>query len=215
MVRGWKLKLINPKDAVVKAVNEGWAFALKDIEDWMESDLTNALINGGFGIQGIRDTAFYNFITSPDGLSQLGIEKGDAHKLLEAYRKSIKVSRNNRLVTLKFGDHARLRLSTPHPYAGIKHLHVQSWMEFVLDGVKAQSGFVPRAKLPESSQKHIRVKSAPGGLMLPQGKSGSSGSWQFPAKLLNYDSDWLKRNAAKIEKAIQQAAIRFLTKRVS
>lgn len=215
MAKGWQLKLIRPTDAIKASVNQGWSLALSDIENWVETDLVNAMVYGGLGIQGIAETSFYRFITSPDGLSQLGIEKSDPPKLLEAYKRSIKASRNNRTVTIKFGNEAQLKLATPHPHAGVQHLHVQSWLEFIVDGVNAESGFVPRVRLPKQIQKNIRVKSAPGGLMLPQGRFGSTGKWRFPTNLINYENKWLKSNAAKIEQAMHNAAIRFLNKRLS
>ena len=215
MVKGWNLRLIRPIDSIKVAVNKAWAQALKDLEGWMERDLINALVNGGFGIQGIKETSFYGFISSPEGLSQLGIEKSDPPKLLEAYRRTFKVSKTNTMLVFKFGDTARLKLATPHPYANNGHLHVQSWLEFIVDGVQAKSGFVPRAKLPKAAQKNIRVKSAPGGLMLPQGKAGSTGAWRFPAQFQKYEVKWFQSNVAKIEKAIQEAMARFLTKRLS
>jgi hypothetical protein len=215
VARGWRLKLIRPVNAVEIAVNKAWALALQDLERWMKDELIEALVTGGFGIQGIQDTAFYRFISSPDGLSQLGIEKSDPLKLLEAYRRTFKVSRNNRLIMLKFGDVARLKLSTPHPYAGIGHLHVRSWLEFIVDGVQAESGFVPRGRLPRGAQNRIRVNSAPGGLMLPRGILGSKGKWRVPKIHTDYDVRWLKRNTPKIEKAIQKAIVRFLNQRLS
>lgn len=215
MPKGWKLKLINPAKAVEVAVNKAWVLALKDLENWMEKDLVNALVHGGFNIEGIGQTDFYKYISSPEGLSELGIEKSDPPKLLNAYKRTFKVAKNNRTLMFKFGDTARLKVATPHPYAGVKNLHVASWLEFIVDGVKAQSGFVPRAKLPKNAEKHIRVKSAPGGLMLPTGKYGSSGKWRFPAKYTNYEEKWFQANAAKIEKAIQEAIAMFLTRRLS
>lgn len=215
MPKGWKLKLIRPVDAIELAVNKAWALALQDLERWMQKSLVPALVTGGFGIEGISETQFYRFITSPEGLSQLGIEKADPPKLLEAYRKTFKVSRNNKLLILKFGDVARLKLGTPHPAAGKGNLHVQSWLEFIVDGTEAQSGFVPRKRLPDNIQKSIRVRSAPGGLMLPRGAFGSTGLWRFPSRLQSYETKWFQDNAAKIEKAIINAAVDFLTKRVS
>jgi len=215
VAKGWKLKLIRPTESIKTAVNKGWGLALQDIENWIEDDLADAMVYGNLGIQGIAETPFYRYISSPDGISQLGIEKSDPPKLLEAYKRTIKVSRNNRLITVRFGNESQLKLATPHPHAGVKHLHVKSWLEFIVDGVNAQSGFVPRARLPRAAQKNIRVQSAPGGLMLPQGRFGSTGTWRFPANFANYESKWLKSNAAKIEKALQNAAIRFLSKRIS
>jgi hypothetical protein len=74
---------------------------------------------------------------------------------------------------------------------------------------------VPRARLPKEAQRAIRVKSAPGGLMLPDGRFGSTGRWRFPANFANYPSKWFNDNVAKIEMAIRDAAIRFLSKRFS
>ena len=215
MAKGWKLRLIRPVDAIELAVNKAWAIALQDLEQWMRKKLVPAMVTGGFGVQGISETPFYRFISSPEGLSQLGIEKADPPKLLDAYRKTFKVSRNNKLLMLKFGDVARLKLATPHPAAGTGNLHVQSWMEFIVDGTEAKSGFVPRNELPDNVQKNIRIRSAPGGLMLPRGAFSSTGLWRFPSQLQKYETIWFQGNAAKIEKAIINAAVEFLTKRMS
>ena len=51
--------------------------------------------------------------------------------------------------------------------------------------------------------------------MLPKGRFGSTGLWRFPPQLANFEKKWLQANAAKIEKAIQQQAIMFLSKRLS
>lgn len=215
MAKGWQLKLIRPIDAVTVSIDRAWALALGDLEKWMKSDLIDALVHGGFSIKGISQTAFYRFITSPEGLGQLGIETSDPPRLLEAYKRTFKVFHNRRLITLRFGDVAKLKMATPHPSAGLGHLHVTSWLEFIVDGVEAKSGFVPRAKLPVPTQKAIRVRSSPGGLMLPAGVFGSKGVWKFPKVYQNYEERWLKANMAKIEKAILRAAVRFLKARLS
>jgi hypothetical protein len=189
--------------------------ALKDLQKWIETDLVRAMVYGGLGLQGIADTPFYKFVISPDGLSQLGIEKTEPPKLLAAYERTIKVSRTNNLVKIQFGDMAQLKLATPHPASGTGHLQIESWLEWVTDKKKVQSGFVPRSRVPKAIQKNIRVKSAPGGLMLPKGTFGSTGLWRFPPQLADFEKRWLRANAAKIEKLLQQQSIVFLSKSVS
>lgn len=215
MANGWELTLIRPTEAVTLAVNRGWAKALQDLAKWMENDLIHAMIFGGLGIQGIAETSFYNFISSPEGLSELGIEKNEPSRLLEAYQSAFKISKNNRILMLQFGDTARLKLGTPHPASGTGFLQISSWMEWILDGVNVGSGYVPRAKLPPKAQKSIRISSAPGGLMLPRGAFGSSGLWRFPADLRDYDRQWLKDNIGKIQDAIINQMAVFLTARLS
>jgi len=215
MANGWQLNLIRPTEAVTLAVNQGWAEALQDLARWMESDLIHAMVFGGLGIQGIAQTHFYNFISSPEGLSELGIEKSEPPRLLDAYMTAFKVSRNNRLIMLQFGDTARLKLGTPHPASGTGFLQISSWMEWILDGVNVGSGYVPRAKLPRNTQKAIRISSAPGGLMLPRGVFGSTGLWKFPTNLRNYDRDWIADNISKIQDAIVNQMAVFLTARLS
>jgi len=173
------------------------------------------MIYGGLGIQGISQTTFYRFISSPEGLSELGIESSEPPRLLDAYRDSFKVSRNNKIIMLKFGDVARLKLGTPHPASGTGFLQIDSWMEWILDGVNVGSGYVPRTKLPRNAQKRIRINSAPGGLMLPRGVFGSTGSWRFPTSLNDYDMDWFKTNIAAIESAITDAITLFLTRKLT
>lgn len=172
--------------------------------------------NGGLGLVGIADTPFYAFVTSPEGLSQLGINEVDAVKLLRAYERSMKVSINNTMLVLRFGDEAELKLATKHPDASNPNLGITSWMEWVLDGKKVNdAGFVPRSQLPPASQKKIRVTSSPGGLMLPRGKFGSKGTWEFPGSFVNYSKDWFDVNTSTLEKIIADQAALFFTKRAA
>ena len=212
MARNWKLKLIRPNEAVKIAVNKGWADALKDLEAWMQSDLVRAMVYGGLGIQGIAQTPFYKFISSQDGLSQLGIENTEPPKLLRAYVNTIKIIRKNNQVNIKFGNMALLKLATPHPASGTGHLQIESWLEWVFDKKKVASGFVPRNRIPAAIQKRIRVSSSPGGLMLSKGTFGSTGLWRFPAQLADFETKWLRENVSTIEKLVQERAIVSLTK---
>lgn len=215
MARGWELRLNKPIDSLKFAVGKAWSGTLKDLASWMEKDLVQAMVYGGLGIQGIQDTKFYRFVSSPEGLSQLGIEKSQPPKLLDAYKRTFKVITSNKDITLKFGDTAKLKLATPHPAAGTGNLNIQSWLEWVVDDVRVGSGFVPREKLPDQSRKRIRVKTAPGGLMLPRGSFGSSGLWRFPDNLKDYEREWLNNNLSKIQKAIEEQMIVFLSRRLS
>ena len=220
MAGTWQVKLINPEDAVREIVFKIWSGVMSDMQRWMRKELVPALVygsasdKGNMGLQGIANTPFYAYITSPDGLSQLGIEIVDAIKLLRAYESTIQVVHNNKMVVLKFGDMAQIKLATPHPEAKDRSLGIQSWLEWIVDGVPVpDAGFVPRSNLPTDAQKKIRVKSSPGGLMLPKGKFGSTGTWKFPQQFANYDRDWLAANAASIERIIVDQATVFFTKR--
>ena len=196
------------------ALDKSWAGTLQDLETWLQTDLVRAMVHGGLGIQGIAQTPFYKFVTSSDGLSQLGIERTEPPKLLAAYERTIKTGRNNRQVFIRFGDVALLKLATPHPASGTGHLTLDSWLEWVVDKKKVARGFVPRSALPAGSQKRIRLNSAPGGLMLASGKFGSSGLWRFPARFQDFEDKWLRGNVRKIERAVIKQTIVFLTKRV-
>ena len=212
MAKNWTLRLIRPSDAVKVTVNKGWPVALKDLETWMQSDLVRAMVYGGLGIQGIAETPFYKFISSDDGLSQLGIERTEPPKLLRAYLSTIKIVRNSNQVNIKFGDMALLKLATPHPANGTGNLQIESWLEWVFDGKKVNSGFVPRNNIPTAVQKNIRIKSAPGGLMLSKGTFGSTGLWKFPTQLADFERKWLRTNVSTIEKLVQERAIISLKK---
>jgi len=212
VVRNWDLKLIRPSEAVKVAVNKGWADALKDLEAWMQNNLVRAMVYGGLGIQGISQTPFYKFVSSPDGLSQLGIEKTEPPKLLRAYENTIKIIRKKNQINIKFGDLALLKLATPHPASGTGHLQIESWLEWVFDKKKVASGFVPRNRIPTAVQKRIRIKSAPGGLMLSKGTFGSTGLWKFPTQLADFERKWLRANVSMIENLIQERAIVSLNK---
>lgn len=187
---------------------------LGDLDNWLESELPRILVFGGEGIQGIAQTDFYNFISSDEGLSELGIESSEPPKLLEAYLVSIKVERHGLGLAVRFGDLAILKLMTPHPAAGTGNLHIESWLEWVVDGIPADAGYVPRSRLSESATKSIRITSAPGGLMLPRGALGSTGIWRFPHKYMDYEKRWLSDNIVAIQGLLMKQLSRFLSKRV-
>lgn len=215
MAGKWSIKLINPDHIIKQAVSQIWAGVMADMEKWITKELVPALTygsaspKGNLGLQGIADTAFYKFITGPQGISELGISPVDAVKLLRAYENSMKVSYNNNLIILRFGDMAQLKAATPH---SDKDVTVQSWLEWIVDGVPiAGYGFVPANELPKNLQDTPR--SRPGGLMLKKGEYGSTGQWKFPQQFAHYDSDWLAFNAAKLEKLIVEQAIIFFNKR--
>jgi len=218
----WQVSLINPEGPVEAAIHQIWSRVMDDMEKWIKKELVPALAygsaapNGDLGLLGIADTPFYNYVSSPQGLSELGIEVADAVKLLRAYENSMKVSSNNTMIFLRFGDEAELKLATKHPDASNRSLGIVSWMEWVLDGkIVTNAGFVPRQNLPRSSQNLIRITSAPGGLMLPQGRLGSTGTWKFPDSFVNYDKDWFDANAAILEKLVVDKAAEFFTKRAA
>lgn len=161
--------------------------------------------DSSLNIQGIAQTPFFLFVISTPGLSQLGITIQDASRLLKAYQSSWKVTVRGSRLTFQFGDVAKLFAATPHPAADAG---VKSWMEWVMSPTGGRPkrvrgrGYVPRGQLKGTAAKNIRVPPPGGGLMLPRGVAGSSGSWQFPPKLQNYDRRWLRRNAVPIRDAI-------------
>lgn len=211
MARGWQLKLIRPVESVEITVRKGWSRALSNLNEWMRTILVNALVFGGMGIQGISQTEFYKFISSDEGSSQLGITKADPPMLLRAYEKSFKVSKNSNTMIFRFGDIAELKMGTPHPFA-TQGLGVTSWLEWIVDDIKVtDAGFVSRSRLPDSLKSLSRLSAPLGGLMLPAGEFGSTGSWQFPQSLVNYDIKWLKDNIKIIEKSITNKLITLLS----
>lgn len=216
MVRGWKLDLIRPKEAVEIAVRNGFALALDDLQTFIATDLVKALVFGGFGIQGIAQTPFYRFLSSTDGLSQLGIPATEPPRLLQAYQnKAFKVSKTRTILSFKFGDVAILKLATPHPSSGKDNIQVTSWLEWVLGEQKVDNaGFVPKSSLPPELRKASRLNPPLGGLMLPAGEFGSTGTWSFPPKFYDYDVKWLKSNLAKIESVILKRLVKFLKARL-
>lgn len=184
--------------------------ALARLEIWVSKDLVKALIYGGEGLQGIAQTEFYKFITSPEGLSQLGIPSTEPPKLLKAYESAFKVSKKGGVLSLDFGDVAALKAATPHPAAGVGHLTVQSWLELALDKKTLGRGFVPRENIKRSAQKSIRLQAPLGGLMLPKGVFGSTGLWRFPEALGDFESKWIGNNAAGIQDLIFDKFAEFL-----
>jgi hypothetical protein len=213
----WTIKLIRPKIAINKVVFPAWEMALGDLESWMKRDLVKSMVFGGDGIQGIAQTPFYKFIISPDGLSQLGIEKTEPPKLLKAYERSaFSVKRSKRVISLKFGNVARLKSATPHPASGQGQLKVSSWLEWILDGDQVIGrGFVARKDIPKTTQDKIRLGPPIGGLMLSRGAfNKSTGSWRFPQQFANYEDEWLAKNVVKIQQAIIKQMIKFFQVRL-
>jgi hypothetical protein len=197
----------DPVKKLSKQLNKNINLFPGKLETWMRAVLIPAMVDGGLGIQGIAQTEFYHYITSDAGLSELGIKRDDPPKLLNAYRtKAFSVIKKGKTISLRFGNVSDLKLQTPHPYAGVGHLKVTSWLEFFTDKVKIKSGFVPRNKIPKQTQRAIRLSDPLGGLMLPGGILGSSGGWQVPSKFFNYDKLWFQSNIGKINQAILNQA---------
>lgn len=213
MANTWRLRLIKPEISIDRAVRAAWTLALGDLKDWIAKDLVRAMVFGGLGIGGISSTPFYEFISSNEGLSELGIGKAQPPQLLRAYERSFKVVANNSMLVLFFGDVAKLKMATPHPAAG-QGLQIQSWLEFIVDDIKVNRGFVPRSELPRGTRGKIRLRAPLGGLMLPKGRFGSTGSWSFPEQFQDYDVKWLQDNVSKIESAITDQMMVFLRKRL-
>jgi hypothetical protein len=125
--KNWNLNLNLPQKAVNDHINRQWPVALKRLGQWLETDFVNALVYGGMGITGIAQTPFYQWVSSQDGLSELGIEASEPPKLLDAYLRTIKIKQSQKQVEIQFGDMALLKLATPHPAAGTGHLKIESW----------------------------------------------------------------------------------------
>jgi len=212
----WTAKVIgNPAGEIKLKVQRALPKALNDLKRWAATDLVKAMVHGGMGIEGIEQTDFYRFISSPEGLSQLGIPASEPKKLLKAYKTSaFKVQVRNDTISIEFGNVAALKAATKHPAAGTGHLTISSWLEWVLENKEVGRGFVPRRKVLGKAQGAIRLKSPLGGLMLPRGVMGSSGLWRFPTKLKNFEEKWLGRNANKIEDAMIDKFSEFLNKRI-
>lgn len=214
----FSIKFIKPEKAVRKVVNRAWEQALGDLERWMRKDLVKALTFGGLGIGGIAQTPFYQFISSPEGLSQLGIDESQPPKLLKAYETTaFSIKAKKRIITLRFGNVAQLKSATPHPASGTGKLKISSWLEWILDRKVVQDrGFVSRKDLGGGALGRIRLNAPLGGLMLPRGAVGKSlGVWRFPAQFINYEDDWLIGNIAKIEKAIIAQMIKLFQRRLN
>jgi len=204
MKLGLKINKVATEHSAVKVFFDAARFVTGDIASWAKNDLAHWLIYGGGGIDGIINTPFFRWITSEEGLSELGIRKEDAMKLLMAYQETFIVRNNNTTVEFLFGNVAKLITNTPHPYAGVGKLtDIRSWMEWVVDkkAVK-EHGFVSRDNLPGNLRRHIRLASPLGGLMLSKDKFGSAGKWRVPAEFTHYDVRWFEENKERIIRAI-------------
>ena len=201
----WKVKLVGQPTKQTKIIlRTAWRNSVQSLAVWLKTTLLRSMVYGNpsLGIRGISQTPFFKFITSKQGLSELGITLADTQKLLRAYEKSFKVSIRGTRITFKFGVVRDLIVNTPHPS------EQKSWMEWVIgiDGSGGQPvinrGFVSRQDLSSSARDHIRLSPPKGGLMLPKGKSNSRGFWQFPKHLQNYSDDWFNQNQVAIQTAI-------------
>jgi hypothetical protein len=186
-------------------MNNAVKAALLRTETWIQTSLVPALVYGGFGITGIAQTPFYVFISSDEGLSQLGIKPSDPPKLLKAYLNTFKTRRSGTTLQLQFGNIDLLKQATPHPFNKTGKLRIKSWLEWVEDGrTVSHRGYVNRSSLPRFLQKKIRLSAPLGGLMLPKGAYRSSGFWQFPRGLQDYEIAWLNQNMQRIHAAIEK-----------
>lgn len=211
----WKLEWIGqPTIPTRQHIRNSFKAALLRLEPWIQQSLVPALVYGGLGIQGIAQTTFYTFITSNEGLSQLGIRREDPPKLLQAYLDSHKLIRKGTFLELRFGHPDKLIKGTRHWAHGTGLLRIGSWMNWVLkDEIVQNFGFVTRAALPKWMQRRPRLKAPLGGLMLNKdrpiggGKTaallGNKGHWEFPNSLKDYYVTWFTQNQAQIAKAIE------------
>lgn len=217
MATDWTIQLVNkPIDVLTLHAGDAWARTMLEIEKWMQTQLVPAMVYGGLGIVGIAQTDFYKYVTSPRGLSELGIEASEPPKLLQAYATTaFKTRVYKHQMNLEFGNYAQLRAATPHPANGTGHLHIDSWLEWVA-GKEVNRGFVPRDQLGKGSVKSIRLGDPLGGLMLPRGAYNSTGLWRFPAQLKHYEDKWFRQNINVIEKLITEKMLSvFIVKLVT
>lgn len=170
----------------------------------MQSTFIHDLVYGGHGIQGIAQTSFYKWISSSDGLSQLGIPATEPPKLLDAYLKTFRVETRGYTINFAFGNVYNLIKATPHPANGTGKLRVGSWLRWAVDGEKVDDrGYVPRSRIPQGRlQNRIRLSDPLGGLMLPGGALGSTGRWELPTVFKNYADEWFVLNQKVMEDLI-------------
>lgn len=207
MATDWEIQLLKPLETLRIFSFKAWERSMPEIEQWIRSELVPAMVYGGMGINGIAQTEFYKYVTSPRGLSELGIEASEPPKLLKAYASTaFKIKIQKRQMNFEFGNYARLKAATPHPANGTGHLHIDSWLEWV-EGKEVHRGFVPREKLGKKTAKSIRLGEPLGGLMLPRGAYGSIGLWRFPAQFRHYEDKWFKDNISVIQKLIIEKMI--------
>lgn len=199
MALQWEIKLLRPLENLRAHARTAWERSMPEIEQWMRAELIPAMVYGGHGIVGIAQTDFYKYVSSPRGLSELGIEASEPPKLLQAYATTaFKIKQYKKQINLEFGNYAKLKAATPHPADGTGHLRIDSWLEWV-EGKEVNSGFVPRSKLSGRSLHAIRLGEPLGGLMLPRGSYGSTGLWRFPTQLRQYEQKWFAQNIKTIE----------------
>ncbi len=205
-------KLVNVEVAVKKHLKKIYALAIEDLRKWIKSTLIPALIKGGEGIQGIAETPFIQWAKSNEGLSQLGIYPQDIRDMLKALLSTFTVRKVGNSLVIYFGNFAKLKSLTPHPFSGEGKLEVRSWLELV-EKPNPNYGFVPRNKVKRRAKEYIRLNSPRGGLMLKKGQMGSTGRWSVPAKYKAWDTIWAAKTMPKVQKIVSKKLQYFLEKR--
>lgn len=201
---------------------KAWNNMIPKLALWAGQKLVPALVHGGMGLQGIEQTKFFEWANSDEGLSELGIPRGEPMRLLEAYKtKSFRISYNHGSLSIGFGDRIAIKLQTPHPFYGVKKLKVKSWMTWVFDGQEvSDAGFVSRDEIELNQPKltrYIRLAAPLGGLMLAKNalRLSSSGKWRVPAQFVSFDSDWAIANMNIIESLLINKAFEFFQKELN
>lgn len=212
MAKKSSFKLVKAEIEVKKYLKKIYALALDDLRQWINTKLFPALIAGGYGIQGIAKTDFIAWALSNRGLSELGIYPKDVKTLLQALISSFKVMKTKNGLDITFGNFAKLRTQTPHPFAGEGLLSVTSWLELVKKP-NPNYGFVPRSSLNKVAQEYIRLGKPKGGLMLEKGVFGSTGKWSAPVQYKNWEEQWALASAPKVQKLIMTKLKAFMEKR--
>ncbi len=197
----WRVKLLRSRSAIKGPITVALKNSIQKFHIWLATDFKFALVFGGMGIEGIAQTPFYQWISSSDGLSQLGIPPSEPPRLLEAYLKTFRVDTRGYTTRFEFGNVYNLLQATPHPANGTGKLNVGSWMAWAINGKTVNNyGYVPRSRIPKGGlRKRIRLNDPLGGLMLKSGSFGSTGSWQIPQVLQTYADQWFLKNQAVIE----------------
>lgn len=171
------------------------------------------MVSGGDGIRGLINEPVFNWLYSDEGLSELGIFKEDVDQLVEAHKRSYKVSTNANQLSLLFGDKEFLKASTPHPFDNIGKLAIGSWLIWVDEGQSVtDAGFVDRSSLPDHLEDYIRLPSPLGGLMLSRGQFGSRGTWKVPSEYNGYMDKWMAENSGRIKHLLTSQLISILNK---
>lgn len=228
----FELNQFNNLDAIVKAIRRRTSRAMSLSVFPVQERLRKSVVNGGDRIRGFSSTNTWKWISSPEGLGQIGFtDASQATAVFQAIEQSIRVKTANqsgsKILLIGLLNMMVLARATPHPAtSSTPKLNIESWfVDWILDQKSVtDAGFVDlRTFLKTQTDRGRKIRTYPrsfniaglggAGFMLPGGFSGSRGTWRVPAGVGGEDiRQWLAGNIPGIRFIIEDELSKaFLT----